>query len=66
MTMSEMCNNNKNLPLKFSVYSYINSAGEHPLYGSVISSMKEIEAADKKSLKLKNKKGGPAGFIRFN
>ena len=63
--MSELCSNNKNIPLKFSVYSYINS-GEHELYGSVLCSFKEIEKADPKILKLKNKSGGAAGFLRFN
>lgn len=64
MTMTEFCNNSKFLPIKLSVYSYQNS-GEHPLYGSVITSTREIEMGIVK-LNLLDKKGRYAGVLNFN
>jgi hypothetical protein len=46
------------------VYSYQNS-GEHPLYGSVITSTREIEMGIVK-LNLLDKKGRYAGVLKFN
>ena len=67
MSMSELCNNNKNLPLRLTVASYTNS-GDDPTYGSIITSTKEIEMLPEKdmTLKLKDKKGNKAGTITFN
>ena len=67
MHMSELCNNNKNLPLRLTVASYTNS-GDDPIYGSIVTSTKEIEMLPEKdmTLQLKNKKGKPAGTIKFN
>jgi hypothetical protein len=66
MTMSEFCNNNKYLPLRFSVYSYTNS-GEHPKYGEVICTLKRIEMLeDGEPLPICNSKGKPKGWIKFN
>ena len=67
MHMSELCNNNKNLPLRLTVASYTNS-GDDPTYGSIITSTKEIEMLPEKdmTLHLKDRKGRPAGTIKFN
>lgn len=40
--MSTLCNNNKKLPLRISVHSFKNF-GTHYCYGSVITSLREIE-----------------------
>lgn len=64
MTMTEFCNNSKYLPIKMSVYSYQNS-GDHPHYGSVITTTREIEMGIVE-LVLLNKKGKPAGTLKFN
>lgn len=40
--MSTLCNNNKKLPLRLSVHSFRNY-GTHYCYGSVITSLREIE-----------------------
>ena len=67
MDLSELCNNNKNLPVRFTVGSYTNS-GDDPLYGTVVTSMKEVEMLPEKNMKLnlKDKKGKDAGYIKFN
>ena len=66
MSMSELCNNNKNLPLRLTVASYTNS-GDDPIYGSVVTSTKEIEMLPEKdmTLFLKDMKGKAAGSISF-
>jgi hypothetical protein len=63
--MSEFCNGDKYLPLKFSVYSYTNF-GDHPLYGSVVCTMKDIEMAKDGTLEIFDKKGKLGGYIKFN
>jgi len=63
--MSEFCNGDKYLPLKFSVYSYTNF-GDHPLYGSVVCNMKDIEMAKDGTLEIFDKKGKLGGYIKFN
>ena len=40
--LTDFCNNNKVLPIRISVYCYAN-AGDHELYGRVITSVREIE-----------------------
>lgn len=40
--MSDLCNSNKKLPLKLSVNNFRNY-GTHNSYGSVITSIREIE-----------------------
>ena len=40
--MTDFCNNNKTLPIRVSVYNYSN-AGDHELYGRVVTSVREIE-----------------------
>ena len=40
--MTEFCNNNKMLPLRFTVYNYRNN-GEHKMYGRVVTTTREIE-----------------------
>ena len=64
MSMTELCNNNKLLPVRFSVYSYVNS-GQHPLYGYIDTTIREIEMSDKQ-LTLKDEKGREAGYLKFN
>ena len=49
MDLSELCNNNKNLPVRFTVGSYTNS-GDDPIYGTVITSMKEVEMLPEKNM----------------
>ena len=64
--MTELCNNNKNLPMRISCFNYTNS-GAHKEYGSAIVTTRDIEMmGDKKILKLENKKGSLAGYIQFN
>ena len=67
MTMSELCNNNKLLDLRLTVKSRTNS-GDHPIYGSVTTSTREIEMLPEKEkvLQLKDVKGKPAGTVKFN
>jgi len=65
MTMAEFCNNNKYLPLRFSVFSYTNS-GDHPKYGSVVCNLKAIEMLGDGKLEIKNKNNKVTGSIQFN
>lgn len=44
MSMTNFCNNNKTLPIRISVRSYRN-AGQHPFYGTVVTTTREIEMA---------------------
>jgi hypothetical protein len=62
ITMPEFCNCNKYLPIKLSVFSYVNS-GEHPCYGSVITTTRDIEMLPDKRLTIKNAKGEENGYI---
>lgn len=64
--MTEFCNNNKELPLRISVYNYQNN-GDHKLYGQVLTSAKQIEMkAVGHQLPLTNAKGKRVGHIAFN
>lgn len=64
--MPEFCDNNRWLPLKFSVENY-NKYGEHLHYGSVICNLKDIEMDENKIFYLKNEKGEKKGnFIKFD
>lgn len=67
MTMSELCNNNKALPIRLTVKSYTNS-GDDPIYGSVITTTRAIEMLPEKNrtLQLKEPSGKPGGSITFN
>ena len=65
MTMAEFCNNNKYLPLRFSVYSYTNS-GDHPRYGSIECNLKQIEMLGGSPLVIKNSNGKKTGELYFN
>ena len=65
MTMTEFCNNSKFLPLRLSVYSYQNS-GDHPCYGSVITTTRDIEMLSDGKLAITNKKGKKTGYLVFN
>lgn len=40
--MTDLCNNNKTLPLRFSVFCFTNT-GAHSLYGRCVTSVREIE-----------------------
>ena len=63
MSMAEFCNNNKYLPLRFSVYSYVNS-GDHPRYGSVVCTLKDIEMLPQNGkLYIKNNWDRKKGYI---
>jgi len=64
MTVSEFCNNNKYLPLRFSVYSYTNS-GDHPKYGDVVLTLKDIEMRVEQEIAIKNARGKNKGWIKF-
>jgi hypothetical protein len=59
--MSTLCNNNKKLPLRISVLGFAN-AGEHYLYGSTITSVREIEMG-RMELNLKSRRGQYAGKV---
>lgn len=65
MTMTEFCNNNKFLPIRLSAYAYVNS-GDHPCYGSVVTTTREIEMSSDRELILLNEKGRPSGCVVFN
>ena len=64
MTMAEFCNNNKYLPLRFSVYSYTNS-GDHPRYGFAECTLKQIEMLGDNPLVIRNSKGKKTGELLF-
>ena len=59
--MSTLCNNNKKLPLRISVHSFKNY-GTHYCYGSVITSLREIEMGERE-LKLIAKRGKHGGTV---
>jgi len=65
ISMPEFCNCNKYLPIRLSVYSYIN-AGDHPLYGSVTTTTRDIEMLPDGCLELQDNKGQVNGYIKFN
>ena len=59
--MTDLCSNNKKLPLRLSVCCYENSGGHH-LYGRVVTSVKEIEMG-LDELVLISKRGRRAGEL---
>lgn len=61
--MTTFCNNNKSLPFKISVYNYSN-AGDHEIYGSCITSVREIEMG-RTMLEIKSDRGLKGGTIIF-
>ena len=63
--MTDFCNNNKFLPLRLSVYSYVNT-GDHPFYGSVCCTTRDIEMLPDKKLDIIDKKGEKAGTLSIN
>mgnify|MGYP000029303838 CR=1 FL=1 len=64
--MTEFCNNNKELPLKISVYNHTNN-GDHKLYGSTMTTARQIEMkAAGEHLILTNAKKQKIGYIAFN
>lgn len=65
MSMTDFCNNNKQSPIRLSVKSYVN-AGEHPIYGSVTTTTREIEMTHDKTLWLQDAQGRVTGSIKFN
>lgn len=65
MTMTEFCNNNKGCPIRLTVKSHQNY-GEHPTYGSVITTTREIEMAPDHKLEIKDDKGNVKGNVQFN
>ena len=66
LAMTEFCNNNKQLPLRISVYNYQNH-GDPQLYGQVETTARAIEMAyQANSLELSNAKGKVTGSITFN
>ena len=59
--LTDFCNNNKVLPIRISVHCYSN-AGEHELYGRVITSVREIEMG-KHKLEIISKRKKSMGFL---
>ena len=64
--MTEFCNNDKYLPIRFSVYSFSNS-GPNQMYGSVTCTTRDIEMLPeaKKEMKIKDSKGKVTGKLEF-
>lgn len=65
MSMTNFCNNNKTLPIRISVRSYRN-AGNHPFYGTVVTTTREIEMAPGNQIEIKDKNGKVQGTLKFN
>jgi hypothetical protein len=65
MTMTDFCNNNKHLPIRLTVKSYVNS-GDHPVYGSIITTTRDIEMANGGMMDITDIKGRKSGSISFN
>ena len=66
LNMTEFCNNNKQLPLRISVYNYRNE-GQHSLYGYTEKTTREIEMIGQGGvIELKDKKNRTSGTLRFN
>lgn len=63
--MSEFCNNNKMLPLRFTVFNYRNN-GAHKMYGYVETTTRGIEMIGNEPLIIKNEKGKKTGELIFN
>ena len=63
--MTEFCNNNKMLPLRFTVYNYRNN-GEHKMYGRVVTTTREIEMSLPAPLTIRDEKNRVKGTLHFN
>jgi len=63
--MSEFCNNNKLLPIRLTVYNYRNN-GTHKMYGQVMTTTRDIEMRQDRTLELRNAKGKVVGKVSFN
>ena len=59
--MTTFCNNNKSLPFRVSVFNYSN-AGDHEIYGSCVTSVREIEMG-RKELEIESERGLKNGTI---
>jgi hypothetical protein len=60
-----LCNSDEELPIKFSLVQHLNS-GTHPVYGSFVSSLKDMRAKQPKTVPLKNERGAEVGSLTFN
>lgn len=60
--MTDFCNNNKILPIRISVFNYSN-AGEHEMYGRVVTSVREIEMG-KTNLEITSKRNKLMGSLK--
>lgn len=65
LTLTEFCNNNKTCPVRFTVKSHLNY-GEHPTYGEVITTTRDIEMSPDHRLEITDAKGHKTGTIQFN
>ena len=66
LTMIEVCNNQKDLPLKLTVQSY-QTSGEHLTYGTCETTMQELMEMNEKILFLNNAKGRKTKqYIKFD
>jgi hypothetical protein len=63
LKMTTLCNNNKTLPIRLTVKNFSN-VGTHVIYGSVITSIREIEMGRTK-LCLESPRQRPAGYIKM-
>lgn len=61
--MTTFCNNNKVHPIRVSVYNYSN-AGDHELYGSCTTSLREIEMG-RNNFEILSSRGVKCGSIQF-
>ena len=64
MKITDLCANNKTLPLRLSVFCFKNS-GTHKLYGRVITSIKEIEMGGRE-MTIFDKRGRRAGQLKVD
>ena len=65
--MCDICNSDKYLPLKISIFNFANQ-GDPQLYGSTITTVKEIEMGKTKHelISYRNKVAGNLQFDFFN
>ena len=65
LSMTEFCNNDKYLPIRFSVLSFSNS-GNNEIYGSVDTTTRDIEMLPEANKRLEiKKKGKVTGYLEF-
>jgi len=64
LKLQHLCNGNRSLPLKWSIYSQVNEE-KRILYGEISHSLDDIQRNQGKNLELRNEKGKPQGFIKF-